>query len=137
MTPFEFFMHFLNVILLFKARPVTKGLFLTHTLHAYHLIHPPRCSIKQKQSAAIMNSLYCKCRGKGSDVKQDRAALMLSVNFIEQRQTTLNCASSPQESEGGSAPPRTNTHFTFLISSTRRREREEENAILIPPCIMS
>lgn len=72
-----------------KSRPVTKGLFLTHALHPYHLIHSPHCSIKQKQSTAIMNSLYWKCRGKGSDVKQDGAALMLSVNFIEPCQTTL------------------------------------------------
>ncbi len=29
----------------------------------------------------------------------------------------------PRQIEGGSAPPKTNTHFTFLIFSTRRRER--------------
>lgn len=58
-----------------------------HTLHAYNLNHSPRCSLKQKQSAAVMSGVQWRGRRKGSNMKWDGAALMLSVNFIEQLQT--------------------------------------------------
>lgn len=83
------------------------GLSMTHTprMHITLFTHAT-VTYNKKQSAAVMNSLYCKCRGKGSDVTQDGPALMLSVNFVERRQTTPCCVlPAPRERRRFSPTP--------------------------------
>lgn len=104
MTPSEFFMH---LWMLFCCLNPRLGLSMTHTprMHITLFTHAT-VTYNKKQSAAVMNSLYCKCRGKGSDVTQDGPALMLSVNFVERRQTTPCCVlPAPRERRRFSPTP--------------------------------